>query len=82
MSNFLKNVEHDRYNIDDIKTAIESGNAIATIDALVGMLVKGTIALISTTVTVVLGIIKTALNLVDPDMDLSGLNELIRLFRG
>ena len=69
-------------SIDDIKTAIESGNAIAAIDALVGMLVKGTIALISTTVTVVLGIIKTALNLVDPDMDLSGLNELIRLFRG
>ena len=68
--------------IGDIKTAIESGNAILAIDALVGMLVKGTIALISTTVTVVLGIIKTALNLVDPDMDLSGLNELIRLFRG
>jgi hypothetical protein len=67
--------------IGDIKDAIENKDGAALLKATKDLLIKGTLSAISVIGTTVLGIIKAALGIVDPDMDRSGIDELINLFK-
>jgi hypothetical protein len=67
--------------ISDIKDAIKDKDAAALLKATTDLLIKGTLSAISVIGTTVLGIIKTALGIVDPNMDTSGIDDLINLFK-
>jgi len=64
----------------DIKKAIDSGDGKAAINAAGETLIKGTTSAISVIGTTILGAIKVVAKTVDPDADLSALDELIKYF--
>ena len=65
----------------DIKKAIDSGDGKAAINAAGKTLIKGTTSAISVIGTTILGAIKVVAKTIDPEADLSALDELIEYFK-